>query len=141
MKENPIIPSVPQATPADTKAITETSRDYIAGWFTADEERMQRCLHPQLIKRTIWHDLQQSTWQLRDPSNAEDMVNATRRGGGREMPEKAYEILILDVFRDIATVKVSSHPFMDYLHLAKINDRWLIVNCLWEVRIGEVTEP
>ena len=30
---------------------------------------------------------------------------------------------------------------MDYLHIAKIGDRWFIVNVLWEVREGEETEP
>lgn len=71
------------------------------------------------------------------------MASATRRGGGSAMreSEKVYESMILDVFRDIATVKVSSNPFMDYLHIARINDRWVIVNCLWEVRIGELTDP
>jgi len=34
-------------------------------------------------------------------------------------------------------VKVSSYPYMDYLHLVKINDRWLILNVLYEVRVGE----
>ena len=28
----------------------------------------------------------------------------------------------------------------DYLHVAKVGDRWFIVNVLWEVREGE-TEP
>ena len=47
--------------------------------------------------------------------------------------------VVLDVFRDIATVKVYSFPYMDYLHLVKINDHWSILNCLYEVRVGEQT--
>jgi hypothetical protein len=30
---------------------------------------------------------------------------------------------------------------MDYLHLAKLDDRWFIANVLWELREGEETEP
>jgi hypothetical protein len=140
MQINPVHYSVLQATPEDIEAITETSRDYIEGWFTADEERMRRCLHPQLVKRTIWHVLPVNTWQLSPPRDAEMMAKFTREGGGNDAPEseRTYEITILDVFRHIATVKVSSHPFMDYLHLAKINEKWLIVNVIWDLRQGEI---
>ncbi|MBK9092804.1 MAG: nuclear transport factor 2 family protein [Anaerolineae bacterium] len=139
MKNNSAIPSVPQATPEDIQAITEASRDYAEGWFTANAEQMRRSLHPQLVKRTIWHDLQTGTWQPSNSHDAESMVGITRDGGGSALPEseKAFEIVVLDVFRDIATVKVYSYPYMDYLHLVKINDRWSILNCLYEVRVGE----
>jgi hypothetical protein len=143
MSEVSVNPSLAQAPAEDIQAITEASRDYTEGWFTADEQRMRQALHPQLVKRTIWHDLQKDTWQPSNLLDAEMMVGYTRDGGGSALPEaeKAFEIIILDVFRDIATVKVSSHPYMDYLHLIKINDRWLIINCLYEVRVGEQTTP
>jgi hypothetical protein len=141
MKDNPDIPSAPPATAEDIQAITEVSRDYTEDWFAADEERMRRSLHPQLVKRTIWHDLQKGTWQPSNTLSAKAMVGYTRDGGGSAVPEseKAFEIVVLDVFRDVATVKVYSYPYMDYLHLIKINDRWLILNCLYEMRVGEQT--
>ncbi len=140
-KDNPAIPSVSQATTEDIQAITETSRDYVEGWFTANEERMRRCLHPDLVKRTIMRDPKRGIWELRRPLDAQMMVALTQEGGGSDAPEseRTYEITILDVFRHIATVKVLSHPYMDYLHIAKINDRWLIVNVLWELRRGELS--
>ena len=38
------------------------------------------------------------------------------------------------------SVQVLSSPYMDYLHIAKIGDRWCIANVRWEVREG-ATEP
>lgn len=38
---------------------------------------------------------------------------------------------VLNVFRDIATVMVRSEPFVEYLHLARFEDNWLIVNALY----------
>jgi hypothetical protein len=35
-------------------------------------------------------------------------------------------------------VKVLSYECIDYLHLAKLGDRWLIVHALWELRSGEI---
>lgn len=37
----------------------------------------------------------------------------------------------MNVFRDIATVMVRSEPFVEYLHLARFGDNWLIVNALY----------
>jgi hypothetical protein len=142
MSTNPVIPAVTPATAQDIQAITAVIRDYVEGWFTADAERMRRALHPELVKRSIWHDLQSDTWKVEHILTAETMVGFTQKGGGsaHQKFEKAYEIEVLDVFRHIATVKASSYPYMDYLHLAKIDGRWWIVNCLYEVRQGEQTE-
>jgi hypothetical protein len=46
------------------------------------------------------------------------------------------EVRVLDVYDHIATVAVLSEPFMDYLHLARFGGRWLIVNVLWQERVG-----
>jgi len=142
MNLNSNIPSVPPAIPEDIQAITEVARDYIEGWFTADAERMRRVLLPELVKRSIWHDLQDDRWNVGSTLTAEAMVQYTHNGGGSKLSdvEKSYEIVVLDVFRHIATVKVSSYPYMDYLHLAKIDGQWRIMNCLFELRQGEHTE-
>jgi hypothetical protein len=47
--------------------ITQASRDHMEGWYSADAERMQRCLHPELVKRTLLSDPEKETWQLRHP--------------------------------------------------------------------------
>lgn len=135
--------SVAPPEPGDIEAITDVARDYIEGWLDGDEERMRRCLHPDLVKRTISHDAERGDWRLGRPADAEMMVGWTREGEGRTAVahERTFEITVQDVFRHIATVKVLSFPYMDYLHLAKLGDRWLIVNVLWEVREGEETQP
>lgn len=129
-------------TKEDIQRITETSHDYVEGWYTGDVERMRGALHPDLAKRTLAHDLQTNTWSLTRRVNAEMMVTFTEDGGGSEVGEQGlkYEIYILDIFRHIASVKVLSYEYMDYLHLAKINDRWQIINVLWELKEGEL-EP
>lgn len=143
MRDDLNIPPVPPPTPEDLKAIEDACRDYASGWFTADAERMRRALHPDLVKRTIWYDMQENTMRVGNTLTADAMVGFTREGGGSNLQdfEKAYEVVILDVFRDIATTKVSSYPYMDYLHLAKINGRWWIMNCLYKVRQGEHNHP
>jgi len=124
--------------PEDIAAITRSSVDYIESWYTANGERMRQCLHPDLAKRTVKRDPGTGGWVLRH-TDAPMLVTYTEDGHGTETPagDRTYRVSILDVFRNTASVKVVSHPFVDYLHLARFNDRWLIVNALWEPRLPE----
>ena len=49
--------------------------------------------------------------------------------------EPSQEVIILDVFRDMASVVVHSEPFTEYLHLGRFGDRWLIVNAFYRVLV------
>jgi len=122
----------------DLEAIDAVARDYVEGWFDGDAERMRRALHPDLVKRTIWHDPLTDGWRLGRPAGAEMMIEFTSAGEGRTTvaAEREFEIVIESVFRHIASVSVLSSPYMDYLQVAKLGDRWFIVNVLWEVREG-----
>jgi hypothetical protein len=73
-------------TPEDIEGITQTSRDYIEGWYSADPARMQRCLHHDLVKRTILRDPQSGALKLRRRSDAKMMVDFTLRGWQSHAP-------------------------------------------------------
>jgi len=123
----------------DYDAIVQSVQDYAGGWYDGDPERMRRCLHPDLVKRTIVPGPEPGTWMLRRPSTFDVMVNATREGGGTDVPppQRRYQIDVLDIFRHVAIARCVSLLYVDYLHLAKFGDRrWLIVDALWEVRKG-----
>jgi hypothetical protein len=62
------------------------------------------------------------------------MVEYTRLGGGTKSHKEGQvnEVIILDVLTETASVKTISPEFIDYIHLAKINGQWRIVNVLWE---------
>lgn len=132
--------SVTSPSGEDLAAITAVARGYIEGWLDGDGERMCRCLHPDLVKRTVRRDAATGDWRLGRPADAEMMVEWTRAGEGRTdiAAERVYEITVEDVFRQIASVRVLSQPYMDYLQTAKLGDRWLIANVLWELRQGEM---
>ena len=125
----------------DFDAIWQATLDYVDGWYHGDAERMRRCLHPDLVKRTIERDVESEELQLRRPTTADMLVAFTEEGGGTEVPEpeRLYQLTIVDIFRHIAMVNCVSPHFVDYLQLANFGDRgWLIVNVLWELREGEI---
>jgi hypothetical protein len=39
--------------------------------------------------------------------------------------------MILDVCGDIASARADTTEYVDYLHLARSQSKWLIVNVLW----------
>lgn len=61
------------------------------------------------------------------------MVELTEKGGG-ENPDGQYQIFVDDIQKDIATARVLSLEYLDYLHLAKTTDGWKIVNILFHYR-------
>src|SRR5437868_3479456 len=116
---------------ADKAAITATALDYIEGWYEGSSERMERALHPDLAKRIVrTNDQGQS--QLQQMS-AMGLVQGVKRGGGKNTAKERQQkdVTILDVFQNAASVKVIASDWVDYLHLAKFNGRWVIVNVLW----------
>lgn len=122
-------------TPADTQAaIRQTALDYIEGWYEGNAERMERALHPELAKRIV-RSSQEGRSRL-DQMSAMSLVLGTRRGGGKDTPKEKQlkEITILDVYENAASVKIVASEWIDYLHVAKWNGRWVIVNVLWELK-------
>jgi hypothetical protein len=114
-------------------AILAPARDYIESWLDGDAERMGRCLHPALAKREIERDAE--GMETVDTMSRDDMVAATAVGYGTRY-ERPYEVTVLDVFEDIATVRLLSSVYMDYLHIGRVDGEWLIINVLWQRRPG-----
>jgi hypothetical protein len=126
-------PALPSAQ--DLREITQTGVDYIESWYTGDAARMRSCLHPDLVKRFVMRDPARETTVLRTTS-ADRMRQLTEDGEGTHLADadKTHAVTILDAFGAIACVKVVSHEYVDYLHLARFDERWLIVNALWAFR-------
>lgn len=122
-------------TPADTAAIKQTALDYIEGWYEGNAERMEKALHPDLAKRIVRTNPQNGRSGLGQMS-AMSLVQGTRAGGGKDTPKdkQQKDVTILDVFENAASVKVIASDWIDYLHVAKFNGHWVIVNVLWEMK-------
>lgn len=118
--------------PDDLAAIRQTALDYAEGYYEGDAERMRRSLHPDLAKRTVFRDDETGAYRVHETSQ-QQLVDITQRGGGSRIPagQRTYAVTILDVYGDIACVRADSYLFVDYLHLARWEGRWVIVNALY----------
>lgn len=127
------MPSASAQSAADSTAIRAAALDYVEGWYTGDAARMGRTLHPELVKRIVVNDTTTRKSVLQN-MGASALVNGTRHGYGKSTPRERQqkEVVILDVFGNAASAKSTMADWVDYMHLAKVDGRWVIVNVLWE---------
>lgn len=120
-------------TAADSAGIRQAALDYIEGYYEGNAERMARAVHPELAKRIVNVD-ERGRYRLGQMS-AMTLVEGTRAGGGRDTPEseRRKDVTIFDIYQNAASARISASSWIDYLHLAKWNGRWVIVNVLWEL--------
>jgi hypothetical protein len=126
-------------TAGDSAAIRATALDYAEGWYTGDAERMGRALHPELVKRIVVADTVTGKSVLQN-MGASALVNGTRHGYGQTTPKdkQQKDVTILDIFGNAASAKAVMADWVDYMQLAKVDGRWVIVNVLWEKKPGRV---
>ena len=117
----------------DRDAIVKTALDYIEGYYTGDAVRMERALHPELAKRIVRMDAAGKP-RLEHMGAAQLVKIAGSRAGAPPLQQQMKDVTVLDVFGNTASVKIVANDWIDYLHVAKWEGRWLIVNVLWEMK-------
>ena len=127
-------------TPADLAAIEATCFDYVDGQLEGDSERVKRALHPDLAKRRVLGDTPDERLGLQRMSR-EELVALTREGALKTpVSEWSRTCKILDVAGNAAAVRVETPWFVDYFHMGKFGERWIIVNALWHMKPRPATK-
>ncbi len=119
----------------DTVAINETALNYIEGYFYKDGKKMEKALHPELIKRSIQKTKDGTEFVLNLGASYMIMRAANNTNRYAANPEDSIKSIveIYDIVGNAATVKVSTNQynFIDYLHIGKYNNEWKIINVFW----------
>jgi putative lumazine-binding protein len=109
----------------DREAVVAAALDYFEGWFDGEEVRMERALHPNLVKRRAGEELGITT--------KERMLELTREGEGRQDgADRRLDVEVTGLYGDIASATVRSAVYHEYLHLVRTRDGWKIANALWQ---------
>lgn len=119
-------------TDADREGVKRAALDYAESFYEGNGEKMEAALSPDLAKR-IANTNAQGRSSLGHMS-AMTLVQIIRMGTGKNTPkdEQIKNVTILDMMTNSATVKLEMRDWVDYMHIAKINGKWSIVNVLWE---------
>lgn len=87
---------------------------------------MEKTLHPHYLKHTI----SQSDGELKMTETTGLQIVQTVRLGPAQLPasEKKEQITVLDIAGDVASAKLITSHWVDYLTLSKWNGEWKIVS-------------
>ncbi len=120
-----------RGTTGDEAGVRACALDYIDGAFSGSAERMARALHPELTKVVLFRLPQTGRYCL-GPMGAQGLIVSTGLGlMNLPAEQRGIEVTVYDVAYDIATVKVISSQYIDYLQIARVDGEWKIINVLW----------
>ena len=122
------------AQDAERDAIKRTALNYAEGWYEGNAEKMESALSPDLAKRIVRTNPQGQSGLGQMTAMA--LVQGTRGGSGKQTPkdEQQKDVTILDMMGSAATVKLEMRDWVDYMHIGKMNGKWVIINVLWETK-------
>lgn len=128
------ISATAQTASPDAEAIKRTALNYAEGWYEGDAEKMESALSTDLAKRIVRTNPQGQG--MVSSMSALALVQGTRGGFGKQTPkaEQQKDVTILDVTGNAATVKLEMRDWVDYMHVGKVNGKWVIINVLWEMK-------
>jgi hypothetical protein len=114
---------------ADSSAVKAIVVNYIEAYYAGDASRMAATLHPQYLKHVIHGDR-----RIQEKTGA-DMVEAIRSQGAADLPtaEKTEKVSVMDISGDIASAKLVTPGWTDYLTLAKSNGGWKILSVVQRI--------
>lgn len=115
----------------DASAVRSTVTNYIEAYYTGNAARMEQTLHSHYLKHKIHGNI-----PVREQTGA-DLVQAARSGEGTHLTqaERTQQITVLDVAGNIASAKLVTPGWTDYVNLTKINGQWKILSVVQ--RIGD----
>ena len=119
--------TVKSQTTNDSIQIKQAALDYIEGWFYKYAGRVDKAIHFEFVKRSIHTP---DSIDFLGTINKSRMDFITLYHKDREY-QLHTEVFILDALPTIASVKVIFNECIEYLHIAKLNDNWKIVNNLF----------
>jgi hypothetical protein len=118
-----------QAVSHDYSAVRATVTNYIEAYYIGDARRMQQTLHPHYLKHMIHGDI-----PMREKTGAE-MVLEVSKNGAVDSPasDRTEQVQVLDVAGNIASAKLITPHWTDYMTLSKTSDGWKILSVVQRI--------
>jgi Putative lumazine-binding len=122
------------ASESDIESIRQVALDYLEGYVSGDAERHLSSYHPEAIKRrySVGTDGVVGVITLSPQTMADDAALQTPQ------PVEA-EIIVDAVYDDIASVRVYSPWWVDFVHVVKARGDWKLFHVTWHRRDDDLT--
>lgn len=125
-------PATTPMDPAAVKVIESVAYDYVDGQLEGDPARVARSLHPDLAKRAVRTGGDADETLALRRMTKDELVDLTKQGVLKTPREQwSRSVRVLDITGNAAVARVETPWFVDYFHLGRFGERWVIVNALW----------
>ncbi|MBS1807951.1 MAG: nuclear transport factor 2 family protein [Acidobacteria bacterium] len=117
----------------EKEAVREAAMDYIEALYQVDSSRIARSVHPNLTKHGFYREGNTDSYKpgMMTYQQLYDLAGRWNKNG-QVKPDAPKEVIVLDVLDQTASVKVVAQWGIDYMHLAKYDGKWKIINVLWQ---------
>ena len=119
---------------ADREAVRQAVLDYVEGIYNVEPARIERSVSPNLAKMGFYRPPAETTYRPGRSMAFQQLVEIAKNFNkdGKLPKDAPKDIVIYDVLDQTATAKLTAEWGTDYMHLAKIDGKWMIVNVLWQ---------
>ena len=118
----------------EREAVRAAVLDYVEALYLAQPDRIARSVNPALSKRGYFMKRGETAFS-NEPMTYQQLVDLAGRwnkDGKQPVASAPKQIDIYDVLNQTASAKLTAMWGVDYMHLAKYDGRWQIVNILWQ---------
>lgn len=117
----------------DKQKIQQAAKDYIESQHRTNQQQMKRSLHPKLVKRTYWKKNGQEVIMETGYNAMLELAASYNKEGDKFPRHPKVEIKVLDIDQRVASVKLITDDWIDYMHLVKNEENeWKVLNVLWQ---------
>ena len=117
----------------EKEAVRRAVLDYVESVYDVDPSKAERSVHPELVKRGFFVKKGESNYSPHTMTYSELIELAKTYNKNGKVPRDApKEVVVFDVADQTASAKVTAIWGIDYLHLARYEGKWKIINILWQ---------
>lgn len=129
------------AIPVAVRAQSDTERDavkqavldYVEGVYEVNPSRIERGVHPDLAKRGFFIKKGEAVYSPHTMTFQQLVELSKNYNKDGHVPKDApKEVVIYDISDQTASAKLTALWGIDYMHLAKYDGKWKIINVLWQ---------
>jgi Putative lumazine-binding len=124
----------PAQNDADREAVKQAVLDYVEGIYNTDPARVQRSVHPKLFKIGFYRPPDDAAYRPGATMTLDRLLEIAKtfNKDGKLSKSAPKDVVIYDVMDQTASVKLVADWGIDYMHLAKFDGKWMIINVLWQ---------
>jgi hypothetical protein len=124
---------VPAQPSAEQEAVRQAVLDYVEGVYEVSPARIERSIHPDLAKRGFFIKKGETVYSPHVMTFAQLVELSKNYNKDGHVPKDApKDVVVYDISDQTASAKLTAVWGIDYIHLAKYDGTWKIINVLWQ---------